>query len=234
MKRELLFLLTLACSAVLVSPAEAGFVKSYDFNGNLSDTLGNGLDLISGGGTVSGGRYHFGLNEGLTLNSAVTDTSNYAIEFRLRLDDNVAGYKKLVDFQELNSDDGLYVFEGSLIVYPESSTGGLLSAGIDYTVGLERSADVVRVFLDGSEVFQFTDSSSYTVSASNILNFFMDDIVTSQFESFAGSVDFIRIHDDASTFGQSPAAVPEPFSAAVWGTGLVAGVIARRRSRSKK
>lgn len=49
MKRALLFLLTLACSAVLVSPTEAGFVKSYDFNGNLSDTLGNGLDLISGG-----------------------------------------------------------------------------------------------------------------------------------------------------------------------------------------
>ncbi len=64
MKRELLFLLTLACSAVLVSPAEAGFVKSYDFNGNLSDTLGNGLDLIFGGWNSQRRRYHFGFERG--------------------------------------------------------------------------------------------------------------------------------------------------------------------------
>lgn len=174
------------------------------------------------------------MNEGLTLNSAVTDTSSYTIEFRVRIEDSVSGWNKFVDFKNRTSDSGLYTLNGEVRFFPVANGGGSLTTGVDYTIGLERSAaGVVRVFLDYRELFSFNDTSSLAVPTSNILHFFIDDQTVTG-EAFAGSVDLIRIHDDASTFGQSPAAVPEPISAAVWGTGLVAGVIARRRSRSKK
>lgn len=207
-------------------------MKSYDFNGGLSDSLGNGNDLVASGGTTSGGRYHFGDDQGLRLTDALSDTSNYGIEFRFRFDDDVSGYGKLIDFQDLASDDGLYVLNNQVNFYPVGTTGGLMNAGTDYTVGVERKNDIVSVFLDGTLLFDFLDDTGfYAVSGGNILNFFQDDTPVSG-ESFAGSVDFVRIHTDSSTFGQSPAAVPEPLSATVWGVGLIGAFIARRRKAS--
>ena len=42
--------------ATAAQNAHAALIKSYDFDGSLADTLGNGADLVASGGTVSGGR----------------------------------------------------------------------------------------------------------------------------------------------------------------------------------
>jgi PEP-CTERM motif len=227
-------MMVLTVGFVCTDSSQAGIIKSYDFDGGLSDTLGNGVNLIASGGTISGGRYSFTANQGLRLTSALPSTTNYGIEFRFRVNDSTAGYNKLIDFQDLASDLGLYVLSGQLDFYTVGPAAGSILLNTDYTVGLSRSGGSIQLFLNGVSLFTAADGSSQAVSAANILNFFEDDVGTGQFESFAGSVDFIRIHDDSSTFGQSLAftSVPEPSTFAIWCLGAIgmAGYGWRRRA----
>ncbi|MEZ6137689.1 MAG: PEP-CTERM sorting domain-containing protein [Pirellulaceae bacterium] len=207
----------------------AGLIKSYDFDGTFTDTLGNGVDIVASGGTLSGGRYSFANNQGLRLTNALPSTTDYGIELRFQVNDSVAGYNKLIDFQALASDIGLYVRDGSIDFYTAGPTGGSIALNTDYTVGLARSGSTIEVFLDGVSLFSVADSNQ-AVSAGNILNFFEDDNATSQRESFIGSVDWIRIHDDASTFGTQPVqAVPEPSSLLLFSLLGTLGLRLRRR-----
>ncbi len=73
--------------------------------------------------------------------------------------------------------------------------------------------------MNGVSVFSASDGGQ-VVSAGNIINFFEDDFRTGQGESFSGAADFIRIHDDASTFGTAPSPVPLPA-----GFGLLLGAL---------
>jgi hypothetical protein len=206
--RILISALAVAVLACMSINANAALIKSYDFNGDFSDTLGNGFDLTPSGGTVSGGRYSFSDNQGLRLTSALPSTTDYAIELSFQMNDSLSGYNKLIDFQDLVSDNGQYVFRGELSFYDIGPTGGSVLLNTDFTVGLARSAGSIELFLNGTLLGIKADFSGQAVPGSNILNFFEDDTITGQSESFVGSVDFIRIHDDSSTFGTAP--VPEP------------------------
>lgn len=221
-----------------LSEAQAALLKSYDFNGNLSDTLGNGVPLTSAEGSISGGRYSFPNNQGLRLTSALPSTTDYGIEMRLRVDDSVDGYNKLIDFQDLSSDLGLYILNGQITFYTLSSRFGRVSVGTDFTLGLARSLGSIEVFLNGTSLFTAADTSNQAVPLSNVLNFFIDDnqTTTGQLESFAGSVDFIRIHNDSSTFGTEPTVVPEPTSLTFLGaaTAMGFGASFKRKLAKKK
>jgi len=208
MKKYLCFSLVL-----LSSTANASLINSYDFNDTLSDTMGNGVDLVASGGNISSGRYNFTDNQGLKLTSALPSTSDYAIEIKFQINQDTSGYNKVIDFQNLASDVGLYIFSGAVDFYTAGPTAGSISIDTDYTLGLARSDGSITVFLDNNELFSTSDSNQ-AVSASNILNFFEDDSHTGQREAFTGSVDFIRIHNDSSSFGEIPNPVPVP--AAMW------------------
>jgi hypothetical protein len=220
------------------SSADGALLKSYDFNGNYSDTLGNGVDLIPLGGSIAGGRYSFLDNQGLKLTSALPSTTDYAIEFRFRVEEsNVTNYNKLIDFQELGaeSDPGLYQYTGGLYFYSGGPTGGTVLPNTDYTVGLARSGGTLSVYLDGALVgVPYVDFANQAVSLTNVLDFFKDDNNNS--ESFPGSVDFIRIHNDSSTFGLAPAfepaassGLPEPSSLALLSLGVLGLIRLRQR-----
>ncbi len=217
--------------------AQGALLKSYDFNGDLTDTLGNGLDLVPSGGTVSGGRYSFGHNQGLRLDSALPG-ADYGIEMRFQMNDSVAGYNKFLDYQQLTADQGAYILNGQLHMYAFGGTYAPSLAAVtlntDFTIGIVRAGGSIEVFLDGVSQFTATDPSNYANPSPSILYFFMDDNATGNSESFVGSVDFIRIHNDASTFGQDPSAsaAPEPASSslmALCGLAALAGEVQRRR-----
>jgi len=216
--------------------ANAALLKSYDFDGGLTDTLSNGNTLIASGGSVVGGRYDFTNNQGLKLTSALADTSDYGIEIKMQINDSLGGFNKVIDFQDLTSDNGLYFLAGKLNFYALSgSVGSSLTLNTDFTVGLARSGGMLELFLNGTSLWSGADSTGYGISASNILNFFEDDNATNQNESFAGSVDFIRIHDDASTFGSmitSPNAVPVPAALIMFAPALLGFLGFRRKTQA--
>jgi hypothetical protein len=210
--RSILSLMALAAAGGV----QAALLASYDFDGDLSDTLGSGPDLVDLGGTISGGRYSFGPDQGLKLTSGLPNNAVYAIEMKLQVNENLRSWKKLIDFKELSVDTGLYTFDDGINFY-NVNTAGTVVLDTDFTVGVARdNAGMVEVFLDGSSLFSFDDSASeLAVSSNDILYFFVDDLAVTG-ETLTGSVDFIRIHDDASTFGTTPGArVPESGSTLV-------------------
>ena len=224
-------LISLAFLGLSVSPANAALLNSYDFTNDLSDTLGNGNDLVASGGTVGGGRYSFGLNQGLRLTSALPSTTDYGIEVRFLGSDSFNGYNKVFDFQDLTSDHGLYVLNSSVSFYTAAGAAGSVSLNSDFTLGLERTGTTLNGFIDGVSIFSVSDLGGQAVSALNILNFFEDDNATGQREAFMGSADFIRIHNDSSTF-TAPSAVPVPAAVWLFGTALIGLVGFGRRKKA--
>lgn len=220
-------------TSCFISVANAGLIKSYDFNGDLSDTLANGVDMTASGGALGGGLYTFGHNQGLRLTSALSDTADYAIEMRLRIDDDLSSWNKLLDFEDLTSDNGLYLFDGNFDFYVSGQNilGGPVNLNEFFTISFVRSAGVITTYYNGVALTPFIDSLNQAIPSSNILNFFEDDTLTAKGESFSGAVDYIRIHGDDSTFGDDPGIpVHEPGTILLFGLALL-GTFASRRKK---
>lgn len=222
---------------IFAAPASAALIKSYDFNGNLADTLGNGLALVSFGGTISGGRYIFGFNQGLRLGSALPSTSSYAIEFKFEMTNDPTFWNKLIDFENQTSDVGFYI-GGDRLRFFNDTTGGPdpIPLNTDVVATLTRNGATKEVtgLLNSVQQWSFIDTLNHGVSSVNTLHFFMDDFVTGPAtgpggrEHFAGSVDYIRIFDGPTSIG-----VPEPGTVALMAIGLAGlGWMERRKKKT--
>ena len=163
------------------------------------------------------------------MDSALPSTTDYAIEIKFQATDSVDGYNKLIDFQNLSSDLGFYLQSGTLRFYTASGNTGTVVLNTDTVVGLARAGGSLSIYQDGSQLTTVADGGSQAVPGSNILNFFEDDFGTSQAEAFTGSVDFIRIHDDATSFGEAPniTQTPVPGTLALFAGGIIAAVFRR-------
>jgi hypothetical protein len=225
----------LSCLMMVCGTANSALIKSYDFNGGYSDTLGNGVDIVASGGSITSGVYNFSNNQGLELSSALANTSDYAIEMSLSVNDSLSGWNKLIDFENLSSDNGFYLLGDAFNFYVSggNTLGGPVVLNEFFNIAFVRSAGVITTFFNGTALTPFSNSGAHAIPSNNTLNFFEDDFATSQSESFAGAVDFIRIHDDASTFGIQPTvpnpttSVPEPSTLAVFALGIM-GLASRR------
>lgn len=193
-------LLMLAFVLMQVGSHAATPTHTYTFASGLEDSSGT-LPIIAEGGVVVGGRYEFGQNQGLTLDSALSDVSTFSIEMVFQLSEMDIFYNKLIDFSELNLDSGLYAlgsaFGNQIQFYSGLGTGtSSVVAQTDYALVLTRDADgTTSVYLDG--VLQFSEFNEFSLPAANVLTFFVDDIFTNQVEAAAGSVDYIKIYDVA-------------------------------------
>lgn len=215
-------------------PAEAVLINSYDFNGNFSDTLGRGPNVTPFGGNLTNGRYSFSVNQGLSLNNALASTSSYSIEIKFQINAPSVAWNKLIDFEDRTADAGLYFYSTSATgpfgfqLYPAVLNGPSgIPLNTDAVFRLTRNSltNEVEGFLNNISQWKFVDAFNYAVPSGNLLTFFRDDTITSQLESFAGSVDYIRISDN-------PAVIPEPSALVIW---LVLGLIlAPRFTRFEK
>lgn len=239
------WLLTLACATTLaLAPARAAvLIHEYALRGSLADRLG-GPSLVSLGGQITALGYVFAANQGLVFASPTIATANYSLEFSFNLA-TVSGDRKLLDFQGLTSNLGLYVRNGLLDLVTGSSGGAqIITAGTDAHVVLTRNATsgLVNGYVNGQLSFSFTDTASVTVpgGANPAFRFFVDDLVTNQAEASGGRANYFRVFNGALTqadvgalfAGGPPQAVPEPSTYALLSVGgIVMAVTALRRRR---
>jgi hypothetical protein len=231
----------LALTSGTASPCSAALIHDYEFNGTLADSLG-GPALTSNGGTINASSYSFAPDQGPSLSGWLAGNAtagNYTIDMSFSFD-TLSGYRKIHDFKNLGSDNGLYSLNGTLDFYPVATgPSATLSAGQLVRVDLTRdgTSGTVTGYVNGVQQFSFTDSSTYatfsTASPANIINFFQDDTVTGGRESSSGVVDQIRIYDSALIASDITAlgdpkplgtAVPEPASFVLTGMGGLVGL----------
>ncbi|MBM5817821.1 MAG: LamG domain-containing protein [Cyanobacteria bacterium K_Offshore_surface_m2_239] len=185
-------------------PAEAALVANYQFQNTLSSAVPAAPDLApfamgSFAPETIGGTptfvYNFGQQQGLSLNTSGLISDNYTIAALFKFN-QTSSYRKIFDFKNLTTDNGLYLDSGRLNFYDEKSGGPTVAAGTFLEAVLTRddSTSLVSAYLNGVPVFTFTDTSSLgVVSAAQLLNIFQDDNTTSGGESSSGSVAGIQI-----------------------------------------
>lgn len=240
---------TLTILAATMGVAQAAtLTHDYELNNSLSDALG-GPSLISAGGTLSATGYTFGANQGLSLSNGFANAGDYSIELQFSFD-ATGDWRKILDFKNLTSDNGLYNLNGALNFYPIiNGATNPIGSGTSVNVILTRdgSTNVVVGYVNGVQEISFADSDYAVFDATNgIANFFNDDYQTSQREASSGFVDFIRVYDGPLSSNQArclsssnplrcgiPGAegngnVPEPGSLVLFGIALL-GIVSRKR-----
>jgi len=233
------------CALLLALPAAWGatLTHDYDLTSSLNDQVGS-APLISDGGSITIAGYTFGATQGLSLSSALSGSA--ASTYSILLDfsfQNLSGFRKIVDFKNLASDNGVYNLSTALNYFNFSvGPNGVFAADTLGRVVLTRdnSTGLVVGYVNGVQNISFTDSTSDAVfnAAGNIARFFEDDNVTGGRESSGGLATRISIYDGALTSLEvadlggpgGPSGVPEPASFLLLGTGLVGlAFIAKRR-----
>ena len=143
----------------------------------------SGGEPISQGGTLGATGYTFGANQGLTLPFA---SPVYSIDISFSFD-TTSGFRKILDFKGLTSDEGLYNLNGTLDYF--NFAGGptvQIPAGTIVDARLTRDATgLVTGYVNGVSQFSFIDSTN-SAGALSSLAFFMDDFHTGLREASSG------------------------------------------------
>ena len=228
---------------------------------SLSSDVGGAPALTYGGtatytDTTVGGQadtvLNFGAGTGLTFSNidagnggANYITNEYTIVLAFEFDDPTGGYDKILDFQNLGSDDGLYRDpSGYVTFYPETGTVSV-TPNTYFEVALSRNAATqeVKAYVNGALSFSFIDDGNLGVfNPGNPLIFFKDDTVTGN-EISAGSIARLQLYNTLLTDTEvgnlnlvSGGGTPVPFT-----PGSTAGVVilgglwwAKQRQRSSQ
>lgn len=188
-------------SLVAAGPANSALIHDYELNGSLADSLG-GPALVANGGTIGASVYTFGKNQGLELAySALTTTSTYSIQMDFELN-TFNGYRKLIDFNSLATDDGFYFYPNNAIGFyneGEGSTAVTTPTFVSVLLTRDGTTNTLDGYLNGILQFSDADTSGLGVfrGSDSFIHFFEDDAATGNNEATSGSVDCILVYNTA-------------------------------------
>ena len=195
-----LFVVAVVVSGAIAANA-ASLTHSYDFNNSFSDTLGNGADMVSGGGVRGATGLSFGKNEGPIFSGTLSSaTDAYAIEMQVTLD-AIGSYTKLIDFKNLSPDTGFYQIDGNLQLFNASGPdgGNSLLQGVSTNILFARTSfGIFSGYINGVLAISGTDPTGLAVANTQFI-FLQDDFATSRNEATSGFLDYIRFYDFAAT-----------------------------------
>lgn len=186
-------------------------ISDFNFSGNMNDDLGNSTCINNGNATSSytSGMFNWTLdsvgNGGLKISipDGVFTETNYSIAIEFKFS-QTSGYRKVVDFSNLLSDQGIYV-NTNLRLY---SVGGFGSTTIpnDSMISItflrNGTTNASRIFLQLQDsTFQLESngddvSNNYVPAlegSNRVFHFFRDDTATTTEYSLMGTVNRIRI-----------------------------------------
>jgi hypothetical protein len=135
-----------------------------------------------------------------TAKKALGTGGNYTIAMLVKLT-VTAGYGKLIDYDNLLSDNGLYNNDGRLVPYDLEGLGdppAPIEAGKWVNIVLTRTGGVAKGYVNGVRYFSLGDPEGMLALGSDeVLHFFMDD--GNPDEETGGRVARLRIWRDPLT-----------------------------------
>jgi hypothetical protein len=230
---------TIGPLTVVGSADDVSFTNNVDVDGNTQTVL---TTKINGDNTPDDG----GGVQAQTAGFIASDDYSVVLLADFNLQPDLVA-TKVFDFQNLSSDDGLYINDATGLLYfngVAGATGGTPAVSGTYTqivLTRDSATDEVSVYQDGSLAFDFDDTSDLAVlgdsvspSSNAYLTVFKDDdtgigsgVVD---ETSVGDIARLRLYDGVLTAGQVAAldtVVPEPLS--LGSLLLGAGLLLRRR-----
>jgi hypothetical protein len=190
--------------------ARADVIADYQFHNSYASSVPGAPDLVPIN-TVS---FTTAIVDGQTTDVAAftqgsgfrmdapagISAAGYTVVILFSFDTN-GGYRKIMDFSDRVADAGLYNLNSQLDFYPVAAgPGGTIPINTFVQVVLTRTASgQVTGYVDGVQQFTFTDTTGYTVLATNAFNLLIDDFHTSEQEASAGQVARVRLYDSALT-----------------------------------
>ena len=245
--------------ALTAGTAQAATLKaSYLFNGNLSSSVGGAPDLVltdpsgnSGFQTdtvfgnsksvlfIDGDSSNAGQG-GLTFDSTGLLTSDsYSIALTFQFLDGTDAWRRIVDVQERQSDNGFYVDPSNqLAIYPVNGSSADFTTGVYRNVALTVGpGNQVNAYIDGG-ASMFSATSLMNIGPNGIINLFLDNVAGGGQNEWSRSriavanfYDGVLTSDEVFGINQNPIpGVPEPSTWAMMIMGFgAAGMMVRRR-----
>jgi Concanavalin A-like lectin/glucanases superfamily len=177
-------------------------LHQYSFAGSLADDNGR-APMTGAGGTLTADGYRFAANQGLRVLDALPPNA-YTVDLLFSFE-QLGGWRKILDFKSLESDNGFYIYESHLqfvIVAGTSFADApqlLTPNGLTQVTLTRDTKNHVVGYVNREPGFSFDDTGNAAALNSTEATFFIDDKPTSGNEAAAGLVRRIRIYDRALT-----------------------------------
>lgn len=202
-----LLLCVLAAVHTCPHPAVAQtLIHDYQFTSDFTDALGG--PAIVGNGDVAGGVYDFDAGEGLSLSNWITanaTSGNYSIAVQFTPDD-ITGFRRFFDFNDLANDSGIYSKENGYQFFDRTNDPGPTYDTTDtFATGKATNLLITRdggtglftTYVDGVQLINQTyhDVNDAVFDATdNIIFLFQDN---GAIEETGGTVDHVKVYDGA-------------------------------------
>lgn len=212
----------------------ANLVSYYDFAGNLADSKGNSsltAFTAGGDGIHNNASSSFGTDSqsitdntywqwnstaprggGFRIDVNNTSMNNYSIGLRFSYNETNPGYKKIIDYKNMQSDNGFYFYGGGkLKFYPNDTMGNSTIANgqiVDLIITRNGTTNEFTAYMVSNnqfvQEFSITDAGGNAtpavVSGKSRLGFFFDENISNGAEATSGGkVYSIKIWDGPIT-----------------------------------